>query len=232
MIQNVERGLYIAASGMLTELQRQDQIANDLANASTPGYKSDRTTQKSFGDMLLENEKSGQTVGSLGMGVQIDSKVTDFTPQPIRPTDEPLDFAIEGDGFFAVQTATGTMYTRNGQFTVNPNGQLTTAKGELVLGQNGQPVTVGADGKADPKAIGNFALSNPRKIGDNMIAGTPTGQGAGNVVSGALEGSGADPAKSMVDMIASFRAFEAGQKVIQTLDETLGKASSSVGSLQ
>jgi flagellar basal-body rod protein FlgF len=232
MIQNVERGLYIAASGMLTELQRQDQIANDLANASTPGYKSDRSTQKSFGDMLLENEKSGQTVGSLGMGVQIDSKVTDFTPQPIRSTDEPLDFAIEGDGFFGVQTATGTMYTRNGQFTVNPNGQLTTAKGELVLGQNGQPVTVGPDGKADPKAIGNFALSNPRKIGDNMIAGTPTGQGAGTVTSGALEGSGADPAKSMVDMIASFRAFEAGQKVIQTLDETLGKASSSVGSLQ
>ena len=232
MIQNVERGLYIAASGMLTELQRQDQIANDLANASTPGYKSDRTTQKSFGDMLLENEKSGQTVGSLGMGVQIDSKVTDFTAQPIRPTDEPLDFAIEGDGFFAVQTAAGTMYTRNGQFTVNPNGQLTTAKGELVLGQNGQPVTVGADGKADPKTVGVFALSNPRKVGDNMIAGTATGQGAGSVVSGALEGSGADPAKSMVDMIASFRAFEAGQKVIQTLDETLGKASSSVGSLQ
>ena len=68
MIENVERGLYIAASGMLTELQRQDQIANDLANASTPGYKSDRTTQQSFGDMLLANEKSGQTVGSLGMG--------------------------------------------------------------------------------------------------------------------------------------------------------------------
>jgi flagellar basal-body rod protein FlgG len=232
MIENVERGLYIAASGMLTELQRQDQIANDLANASTPGYKSDRTTQQSFGDMLLANRQTGQQIGALGMGVEIDSKVTDFTAQPIRATDEPLDMAIEGDGFFAVQTAGGTMYTRNGQFTVNPNGQLTTAKGELVLGQNGQPVAVGPDGKPDPKAVGNFALTNPRKVGDNMITGTPSGQGAGNVVSGSLEGSGADPAKSMVDMIASFRAFEAGQKVIQTLDETLGKASTSVGSLQ
>jgi flagellar basal-body rod protein FlgG len=232
MIENVERGLYIAASGMLTELQRQDQIANDLANASTPGYKSDRSTQQSFGDMLLANRQSGQQIGALGMGVQIDSKVTDFTPQPIRSTDEPLDMAIEGEGFFAVQTANGTMYTRNGQFTVNPTGQLTTAKGEPILGQNGQPVTVGVDGKPDPKAVGIFALTNPRKVGDNMVTGTPGGQGAGNVVSGALEGSGADPAKSMVDMIASFRAFEAGQKVIQTLDETLGKASTSVGSLQ
>ena len=107
-------------------------------------------------------------------------------------------------------------------------GQAATRR----VAADGQPVTVGADGKADPKAIGNFTLTNPRKIGDNMIAGTASGQGAGNVVSGALEGSGADPAKSMVDMIASFRAFEAGQKVIQTLDETLGKASSSVGSLQ
>src|SRR4051812_15073879 len=173
----MDRGLYLAASGMLAEQVRQNQIANDLANASTPGYKSDRTTQQSFGDMLLANEKSGQTVGSLGMGVQIDSKVTDFTAQPVRQTEEPLDFAIEGDGFFAVQTASGTMYTRNGQFTVNQAGQLTTAKGEPVLGQNGQPVTVGADGKADPKTLGNFALSNPRKVGDNMITGAPTGAG-------------------------------------------------------
>src|SRR5262249_10615138 len=155
------------ASGMLTELQRQDQIANDLANASTPGYKADTSTQKSFGDMLLANRQTGQQIGALGMGVEVDSKVTDFTPQPIRTTDEPLDMAIEGEGFFAVRTATGTMYTRNGQFTVNPNGQLTTAKGELVLGQNGQPVQVGADGRPDPKAIGNFALTNPRKVGDN-----------------------------------------------------------------
>jgi flagellar basal-body rod protein FlgG len=232
MIEIVERGLYIAASGMLAELKRQDQIANDLANASTPGYKSDRSTQKSFGDLLLANEKNGKTVGPLGLGVQIDSKVTDFTAQALRQTEDPLDFGIEGDGFFAIQTAQGTMYTRNGQFTVNAAGQLTTARGEAVLGQNGQPVAVGTDGKADPTTVGIFALTNPRKVGDNLIAGTPAGLGAGQVVSGALEGSGSDPAKSMVDMIASFRAFEASQKVIQTLDETLGKAAGSVGSIQ
>ena len=73
----MERGLYIAASGMLAEMVRQDQIANDLANASTPGYKADRATQKSFGDILLANTVSGQTVGPLGLGAQIDKIVTD-----------------------------------------------------------------------------------------------------------------------------------------------------------
>jgi flagellar basal-body rod protein FlgG len=166
------------------------------------------------------------------MGVQIDSKVTDFTGQALRPTDEPLDFAVQGDGFFAVRTANGTSYTRNGQFTVNAQSQLTTASGDLVLGPNGQPVQVGADGTVAPANVGVVALTNPRKVGENLIAGTPAGQGTGTVVAGSLEGSGADPAKSMVDMIASFRAFEASQKVIQTLDETLGKASNNVGSLQ
>jgi flagellar basal-body rod protein FlgF len=232
MTKNVERGLYIAASGMLTEMQRQDQIANDLSNASTPGYKSDHSTQKSFGDMLLANEKTGQTIGSLGMGVEIDSKVTDFTPQPLRQTDEPLDFAIEGTGFFGVKTATGTMYTRNGQFIVNGSGQLATQQGDPVLGPGGQPIPIGPGGKVDATKVGVFALTNPRKVGENMITGTPAGQDTGTAVSGSLEGSGADPAKSMVDMIASFRAFEAGQKVIQTLDDTLGKAANNVGTIQ
>src|SRR2546421_188391 len=82
----MERGLYIAASGMLAEQVRQNQIANDLANASTPGYKADRSTQKSFGDLLLSNTVTGQTVGPLGLGAQIDKIYTDTTPAPLRQT--------------------------------------------------------------------------------------------------------------------------------------------------
>ena len=74
-------------------------------------------------------------------------------------------------------------------------------------------------------------VPNARKVGDSLFAGTATGIAAGQVRQGALEGSGADPARSMVDMIASFRAFEAGQKVITTIDETLGKAANQVGTL-
>ena len=228
----MERGLYIAASGMLTEQRRQDQIANDLANAATAGYKSDRSTQRSFGELLLANNRTGQPVGRLGLGVQIDETVTDWTPQPARQTDEPLDFAINGEGFFAVRTGDGVFYTRNGQFTLSPQGILTTSRGDIVLGSNGTPIQAGRDGQVDPNAIGVFNLQNPRKVGDNLVQGNAAGQAAGQVQQGFLEGSGADPARSMVNMIASFRAFEAGQKVIRTLDETLALAAGKVGSLQ
>ena len=225
----MERGLYIAASGMLAEMVRQDQIANDLANASTPGYRSDRTTQKSFGDMLLANTKTGQTIGSLGSGVEVDSIVTDTSPGAVRETNEPLDFAIDGDGYFAVQTPQGVRYTRNGQFARAADGTLVTASGNRVLGTNGGPVTVGAGGKVPEGSLAVFTLANIKKQGDTLVTGTATA-GGGTARSGALEGSNADPTRSMVDMIASFRAFEAGQRVITTIDETLSKAANTVAS--
>src|SRR4051812_16487091 len=114
----MERGLYIAASGMVAEMVRQDQIANDLANASTPGYKADRASQSSFGDLLLSNTLTGHPIGPLGLGARIGRIETDTTPAPLRETGEPLDFAIQGEGWFAVQTSQGLRYTRNGQFAL------------------------------------------------------------------------------------------------------------------
>ena len=230
----MDRGLYLAASGMLAEQIRQDQIANDLANASTAGYKAERTTQQSFGEMLLTNSVTGQQVGRVTTGVAVTNTVTDWTPGVMKDTGEPLDFAINGDGFFAVQTAGGTRYTRNGQFSSDDQGRLTTLRGDLVLGRDNQPVALGADGKVDPRLLNVVTLANPEKVGDSYVTGTPGavgGQTAGSVRAGALEASGADPTQSMVDMMASFRAYESGQKVIHTIDETLGKAASSVGSL-
>jgi flagellar basal-body rod protein FlgF len=228
----MDRGLYLAASGMLAEQVRQNQIANDLANASTPGYKSDRTVTRSFGSMLLGNSLNGQTIGSQSTAVEVTKEVTDFTPQPLKDTGEPLDFGIIGNGFFALQTANGTRYTRNGEFSANNQGQLVDAQGNRVLGRNNRPITIGADGRVDPRQLNVVLLTNPRKGGDNLVTGTPgrpAGQVAGQVRSGALEGSGADPTEAMVDMIASMRAYESGQKVIQTLDTELGKAASDVG---
>jgi flagellar basal-body rod protein FlgF len=225
----MERGLYIAASGMLAEQVRQDQIANDLANAATPGYKADRTSQAGFGELLLANSATGQVVGPQGTAVQVSAVETDFSPKPAKDTGEPLDFAIVGEGFFAVQTANGTRYTRNGQFQADAQGRLVTPQGDPVLGRGGRTLSVGADGRVDPRALEVVNLRNPRKDGDNLVAGTPAGTAAGQVRAGALESSGADAARSMVDMIASMRAFEAGQKVIQTIDETLGKAATHVG---
>src|SRR3954453_24051155 len=227
----MERGLYIPASGMLTEMVRQDQIANDLANASTPGYKADRATQRSFGDLLLSNSVTGQQVGPLGLGSQIDSITTDTTGAAAPDTGEPLDFAVVGDGWFGVQTPQGARYTRNGQFGVSPQGTLIDSMGNQVVGRNGGPVRVSAEGRVDARQLGIFAVNNPQKVGDSYVTAAAGGQATGTVRQGALEGSNADPSRSMVDMIASFRAFESGQRVIRTIDETLAKASNSVGGL-
>jgi flagellar basal-body rod protein FlgF len=225
----MDRGLFIAASGMLAEMARQDLLANDLANASTPGYKADRATQHSFAEVLLQNTRTGQTVGSLGTGSAITRQVTDFTPAPLRDTNEDLDFAVVGEGFFAVRTAQGVRYTRNGSFQQSANGELTDQLGNRVLGQNGRPVRVTAEGSVPPDQLGVFALRNPNKAGDGLITGTAAGRGGGQVRAGALETSGIDPARAMIDMISSLRAFEAGQKAIQTIDRSLEQAASKVG---
>lgn len=226
----MERGLYIAASGMLSEMQRQDLIANDLANASTPGYKADRTAQHSFAEMLLANKETGATIGSLGTGVTIDRQVTDLAPQPVRETGEPLDFAVLGEGFFGVQTPEGMRYTRNGRFMADGAGRLTDQLGNPIVGRDGNPVTVAADGTVDAATLGVFNVQNVRKAGEGLFTGTAGGGPApGTARSGALEGSGVDAARTMVDMIASLRAFEAGQRVITTIDSTLQKAANDVG---
>jgi flagellar basal-body rod protein FlgF len=227
----MERGLYIAASGMVAEMTRQDLIANDLANSSTAGYKADRAIQASFGQILLNNTQNGQQIGSLGAGVRIAEQDTNLEDQPLRDTGDALDFGIAGDGYFAVQTDQGVRYTRNGQFTSGNNGALLDQLGHAVLGQNGRPLTVGADGTVPESSVGIFNVTNAKKAGDNLFTGTAAGRGTGSVRSGALEGSGADPSRAMTDMIASLRAFESGQKVITTIDSTLGKAANQVGSL-
>ena len=226
----MDRGLYIAASGMLAEMARQDLLANDLANVSTAGYKADRTSQRSFSEVMLENTRTGQQIGPIGTGSAIARQVTNFSAAPVKDTGEPLDFAITGDGFFAVRTAQGVRYTRNGSFQTAGNGTLTDQLGNAVLGRNNQPIRVAADGTVPEASVGIFNVTNPRKIGDGMFSGTAAGRGAGTVKSGALETSGVDPTRTMVDMLASMRAYESGQKVIQTIDQTLEKAATQVGS--
>ena len=227
----MERGLYIAASGMLAEQVRQDLIAHDLANASTAGYKAYRVTTQSFGDLLLQDSTSGAPIGALGLGARIESQTTDLSPGPLRTTGEPLDFAVEGEGFFAVRGANGTRYTRDGQFQVSSNGALVTAAGDEVLGPDGRPVRVGAGGRVAVDEIGVVALDGARREGDNLYTGTPRGATAGTVRQGALEGSAVDPITTMVDMLGSLRAFEAGQRVITTIDSTLAKATNQVGGI-
>ncbi len=227
----MDSGLYIAAQGMLAEQVRQDQLANDLANASTPGYKSDRATQQSFGSLLLQNTATGQTVGSISTGTRIDKITTDLSPTALEPTGQPLDFGIAGDGFFGVRTTSGVRYTRDGQFSTNTAGFLVDAQGNEVLGQGGGPIRVGTKGTVPASAVGVFKLNGAAKQGDNLFSGTAAGRATGVVKQGELEGSGVDPVRTMVDMMGSLRAYQASQKAIQSIDETLQKSANSEASL-
>lgn len=227
----MDRGLYIAASGMLAEIARQEQIANDLANASTPGYKADRSAQRGFSALLLRDTRSGRTVGPLGLGAQIDEVRTDLRPGPLRETGNPLDLGIEGEGFFAVRTGAGIRYTRNGSFTVSARGTLVDALGHELVGRDGGPVRLRRNGGVPVGQVGVFAVAGARKVGDSLFAGTAAGPATGRVRSGTLEESATDPARAMVEMISSFRSLEADQKAIQTIDDTLGKAAVQVGAL-
>jgi flagellar basal-body rod protein FlgF len=242
----MERGLYIAASGMLTELVRQDQLANDLANASTPGYKADRSAQSTFGELLLSNSATAQPIGALGLGVQIAETKTDMSQGPVKQTGEPLDVALQGAGFLVVKTPTGTAYTRDGQLAVDAKGGLMTSTGLPVLDAQGAQINVAGhasdlqiapDGtiRGGGKTLGKLAiasLTNPSKLGDNLFTGTAGAAPAGTTVQqGAIESSDIDAARVMVDMITSLRAYESSQRVIHSIDETLSRGIDSAGAV-
>lgn len=224
-------GLYIAASGMQAEQVRQDQLSNDLSNASTPGYKSDSSVQQSFGSLLLANSSTGQSVGTLQTGVGLGSPVVNTTAQPLQQTGQPLDFGVAGNGFFAVRTSQGVQYTRDGQFQSNAQGQLVDGEGNEVLSQNGAPISVSSTGTVSGSSLGVFNLTNVAKAGNNNYTGTVTGPGTGTVKQGELEESAVDPVSTMVDMITSLRTYQSGENAIQAIDGTMQESAQSVGSI-
>ncbi len=227
----MDLGLSIAASGMVAEQVRQDQLANDLANASTPGFKPDESPQHSFGSVLMANTEGGAAIGSVDEGVALGQPFTNQTPGTMQETGEPLDFAIEGSGFFAVKTPQGVRYTRDGQFTTSAQGVLTDTSGDPVMDAKGAQIKVGPAGSVPASSVGVFEVPGAVKQGENLYTGTAAGKASGTVRQGSLEGSGVDAAKTMVEMITSLRSFQAGQQAIQAIGRTLQAAASQVGSL-
>jgi flagellar basal-body rod protein FlgG len=227
----VDLGLYIAASGMVAEQTRQEQLANDLSNAATPGFKADYSPQRSFGSVLLANTEGGASVGSVDAGVQLGKAVTNMTPGTMQETGEPLDFAIEGSGFFGVRTPQGVRYTRDGQFTRSATGILTDASGNPVLNAKGASIKVGVTGAVPASTVGVFEVPGAVKQGENLYTGAAAGKPTGAVRQGSLEGSSVDPANAMIEMITSLRTFQSGQQAIQSIGQTLQEAAGQVGSM-
>ena len=181
--------------------------------------------------MLLANTEGGAAVGAVNEGVALGRTYTNMTAGTLQETGEPLDFAIEGEGFFAVRTSAGIRYTRDGQFTSSAAGILTDSNGDPVLSARGGQIRVGAKGTVTAGALGVFEVPAAAKQGENLYTGTPKGKASGTVRQGSLEGSGVDAAKTMVEMITSLRSFQSGQQAIQSIDQTLQEAASQVGSL-
>jgi flagellar basal-body rod protein FlgF len=216
---------------MVAEQTRQDQLANDLANASTPGFKPDETPQHSFGAVLLANTEGGTAVGSADEGVALGKTYTNMTPGTMQETGEPLDFAIEGNGFFAVKTAQGVRYTRDGQFERSAQGILTDTSGNPVLNARGAQIKVSAKGTVPAGTVGVFEVPGAAKQGENLYTGKASGKATATVRQGSLEGSGVDAAKTMIEMVTVMRNFQSGQQAIQAIGQTLQEAASQVGSL-
>ncbi len=165
------RGLYAAASGALVAQSMADNVANNLANVSSNGFKQTllqiqsapsfdvyriQTDPGTAANGTLKGVSVAPLVGPLGTGAQVYDTPEDFTQGPIQTTGNPYDLALAGtNGFFTIATPQGVRYTRDGQFTINANNQLVTMDGNPVLGQNNRPIvllpnlgpaTIGADG--------------------------------------------------------------------------------------
>jgi flagellar basal-body rod protein FlgG len=229
---------------MLAAQIRQDVIANNLANATNPGFKGDVAVAHAFDDMLLDQVRTGARIGPLSTGTRITEVVTDASQGSLRSTRNPLDVAIGGPGWLNVQTAAGVAYTRNGALTVDGQGRMVTAQGDPVLGTDGGPLVVGSGEVAidrqgrvssSGRPVGQIALTalvpeSLRKQGGNAVTGTvDPGVAPGTIAQGYLESSNVNAVRQMVDLITNMRTYEANQKVIRALDDTLGGAANQVG---
>lgn len=275
------KGFYTAASGMLAQQRKTELLANNLANANTVGYKEDQASVRSFPEMLLSSyekvnlpvEESvsinhSKYVGALNTGVYVQETIPSFSQGDVKTTDNTTDMAIvdqampidpetnqSGTALFTVETPDGLRYTRNGNFTLDGSGYLTTANGYYVLDENRERILLNSE---------NFAISSQGEISEGTLnrgrigisfSATPTAQlikeGDGlyrinegelpsaytlnnvqfAVQQGSIEQSNVDSSKTMTDMMAAYRTFEANQKIVQAYDQSMQKTVNEIGKL-
>ncbi len=260
------RGWYTGASGMLAQQHRLDAISNNLANVDTTSYKRDVTVSKNFPELLLRrlqddgvyknpfgSADAAPIIGKIGLGVELNELFTDFSQGSYKQTSSPSDMALEGRGFFAVETPHGERYTRNGNFTLGQEGYLMTKEGFPLLGEKGRiflqdsVYTVNKNGEVWARPIGNpeadselvdrlklVGFENDRylkKKGSSLYIDTPVsgpalpaeGPERPLVTQGFIEASNVNVVHEMVQMIEVNRAYEANQKSIQSEDTMMAK---------
>ena len=232
------KGLYTSALSLAVLNRKQEASANNLANVNTNGYKKETVVSASFPDMLCyrldDPPVSGNlppVVGKLAMGVQLTDIVTDYSRGTLVPTENQLQFALNGDGYFAIMTPAGERYTRNGEFNLSTDGVLSTIDGFPVLGRNGEIIVTEGELSGVIDSLRVVTFSGPlNKEGASLFAAeNPEEVERPDIMQGCVEQSNADAITEMVNMIEIMRAYEANQKVLQTHDSTLEKAVNDIG---
>jgi len=249
-------GIYSAAAGMINQQTMLEVITNNLANVSTSGYKRDELSFSGTLNTLPKAQPEAYAVKSSVYSLDTVSArfATDYTQGGLQRTDNPLDLALDGDGFFAIQYANGIRYTRSGNFSLDSSGQLATADGYPVLGVNGiiqirgkSPRTRGVEidsiGQVivDGTRVAKLRLAHFQdtsgliKAGDNtFIAANATAvelPAAAEVRQGFLESSNVNVVYEMAKMIEAMRVYESYQKTIQLINQTLEKANNQLGKI-
>ena len=218
------RGFYSSAAGMLAQLNRQDVIANNLANVNTPGYK--RKTV-SFSAFSAELQKAGGEIAP-GTTTAVIPTMTigeDTRPGRVQVTGSPANVALEGPGSFVIQGSNGEHLVRGGDFRLDSKGQLVDSNGDPVLGQRGPIQITGSEWNID--SDGN--VHSGSAVIDQLRIEKGSDTTPVRVVAGALESSNVNTVEEMVTMITGLRAYEACQRTILSLDQTLDKAINQMG---
>lgn len=276
------RGFYTAASGMLSQQRRTEMFTNNMANANTPGFKAEQASMRSFPEMLLKrydqqgiptengfSVTAGSTVGAINTGVYMQEALPKFIQGDLQATEQRTDLAlvdvlmppnaesgVSGSVFYAVRGTDGTTkYTRNGDFTLDHQGYMTTSSGQYVLSDTGQPIQLSSDqftvsetgyitgANGETARIGVGYTDNPARLikeGDGLYR-TEDGAALGSAYDqggiqfklqqGYLERSNVDVSRTMTEMLTAYRAFEANQKVLQAYDSSMQKAVNEIGKL-
>jgi flagellar basal-body rod protein FlgF len=272
------KGLYTATSGMISQQRKTEMLTNNLGNINTPGYKAEQSAMRAFPEMLMERYKQDGVpntkqqmptpIGALTTGVYMQETIPKFVQGALRETNQKTDVALvdgnvpgvdgrNGALFFAVMHPDGQQrYTRNGNFTIDSQGYMTTHNGMYVLDETNNRIqlssaeaTIREDGTImdgdrfagrikvvyanNPNALPKDDQGMFRAEGGQVL---PNANGIENVTynvrQGYIEASNVDMSQTMTDMMVAYRSFEANQRIIQAYDRSLEKAVNELGRIR
>lgn len=248
------RGFYNLTSGMLSQSRRLDMVAGNLTNVSTSGYKAGQYVDSTFSEVLYSRVGNKIKTGAAALGTQsymlAPSELrTNFAQGPLEESGMALDFAIEGEGYFAVEGEAGRLYTRNGSFSLDEEGYLCLGGQGRVLDISGEPLLLGTD-KIQANSLGEIMTENGGYLGrlgvftfgagtalERNVQGMFTAAGEPEPAQGAAvhwkwqERSNVDLMQQMATMMTSQRALQSAAQVSKIYDQLMTKATTELSRL-